>query len=395
VFPVLAGGSRTFKMGVTAPLRREGIRLVYDNIWFDGPGARSAEETVKVEVVGDAKSLVQQASFMQGGERITTRTGTYQPRWEVAFKDDGLKANVFSFNGYQYSLQPYKRQRIPVTITDVYLDINQAWSADDIRKVGDLVENKRLWVYDGEMQQVNNDNKQALFASLQKQSFSLFPFHLVAKPEQSIVIGKSGSYSPTISDLEESPFLKSLQEKMKHAQRIRLFHLGADVSPYIRSLKERRYFDFEIGEAPLLEYLLLHNVFVQDVETDNEIIVHSADVVITKQPGEIASTAPDHLMRLFAYNHILQQLGKKDSLAIDNTALVKEAQEAYVVSPVSSLVVLETQADYDRFDITDSENSLKNASLKNNGAVPEPGEWAIIILVGAIFLFFVHKSKLV
>ncbi|HEY0040423.1 MAG TPA: XrtN system VIT domain-containing protein, partial [Flavisolibacter sp.] len=264
-----------------------------------------------------------------------------------------------------------------------------------IKKVGDLVENKRLWVYDGEMQQVNNEDKQALFASLQKQSFSLFPFHLVAKPEQSIVIGKSGSYSPTISDLEESPFLKSLQEKMKHAQRIRLFHLGADVSPYIRSLKERRYFDFEIGEAPLLEYLLLHNVFVQDVETDNEIIVHSADVVITKQPGEIASTAPDHLMRLFAYNHILQQLGKKDSLAIDNTALVKEAQEAYVVSPVSSLVVLETQADYDRFDITDSENSLKNASLKNNGAVPEPGEWTIIILVGAIFLFFVHKSKLV
>jgi XrtN system VIT domain protein len=395
VFPVLASDSRTFKIGVTAPLRREGIRLVYDNIWFDGPDARSAEETVKLEVVGDSKSLIQQALFTQGNERVTTRIGRYQPRWNVTFKDNGLKENSFSFNGYQYSIQPYKRQRVPANIEDVYLDVSQAWSAEDISQVWNLVENKRVWIYNGEMQQVNNENKKALFAALQKQSFSLFPFHLVAKPEQSIVVSKSGSYSPTISDLEESPFLKSLEEKMIHTQRIRLFQLGTDISPYIRSLKERRYFDFEIGEAALLEYLLLHNVFVQDVETDSEIIVHSADVVITKQPGETASTAPDHLMRLFAYNHILQQLGKKDSLTVDSTALVKEAQEAYVVSPVSSLVVLETQADYDRFDITDSANSLKNASLKNNGAVPEPDEWAIIILLGAAFLFFAHKNKLI
>lgn len=395
VFPVMAGDSRTFKIGVTAPLRREGIQLIYDNIWFDGPDATSAEETVKLEVVDNSKNLIQQASFSATNEKIVSRSGRYQPIWTVAFKDDGLKPNSFSFNGYQYSIKPYKRQRVPATITDVYLDVNQAWSAEDVEQIWNLVEGKRVWVYQGEMQQVSTENKQTLFATLKKQSFSLFPFHLVAKAEQSLVVSKSGSYSPTMSDLQESPFLKSLEEKMHRSERVRLFHLGAEISPYIRSLKERRYFHFEMGEPELLEYLLSHNSFVQDVETDNEIIVHSADVVITKQPGEGVSTAPDHLMRLFAYNHILQQLGKRDSLSIDSTALVKEAQEAYVVSPVSSLVVLETQADYDRFDIKDSQDSLKNASLKNNGAVPEPGEWAIIILLGAACLFFVHKSKLV
>jgi XrtN system VIT domain protein len=99
-------------------------------------------------------------------------------------------------------------------------------------------------------------------------------------------------------------------------------------------------------------------------------------------------------MRLFAYNHILQSLGKKDTSLVDSTALIQEAQEAYVVSPVSSLVVLETQADYDRFDIKDSEASLKNASLKNTGAVPEPGEWAIIILLVATLVLFMVKSKI-
>jgi len=395
VFPIMAADSRTFKIGVTAPLRREGMRLIYDNIWFDGPSAASAEETVKLEVVDNSKKLIQQASFSTNSEKIVTRSGHYQPRWTVAFKDDGLKPNSFSFNGYQYSIEPYKRQRVPAIMTDVYLDINHAWSTKDIEEIWKLVEGKRVWIYHGEMQQVSSENKQALLATLKEQSFSLFPFHLVAKPEQSLVVSKSGSYSPTISDLQESPFLKNLQEKMHGAERVRLFHLGTEISPYIRSLKERRYFQFEMGQPELLEYLLSHNSFVQDVETDNEIIVHSADVVITKQTGEGVSTAPDHLMRLFAYNHILQQLGKKDSLSSDSAALVKEAQEAYVVSPVSSLIVLETQADYDRFDIKDSKDSLKNASFKNNGAVPEPGEWAIIILLGAAFLFFVHRSKLV
>jgi XrtN system VIT domain protein len=217
---------------------------------------------------------------------------------------------------------------------------------------------------------------------------------VVTKPAQSLVVSKSGAYSPTITDLEGSRFLKNLQEKLRSAERLRLFHVGEDISPYIRSLKERRAFHFENGTAGLLEFLLTNNVFVEDVENDNEVIVHSAGAVITKQPGEAASNAPDHLLRLFAYNHILQQLGRRDTAGIDSTALITEAQQAYVVSPVSSLVVLETQADYDRFGIKDSENSLKNASLSNKGAVPEPGEWAIIILGLAAFLFFVHKTKL-
>jgi XrtN system VIT domain protein len=258
------------------------------------------------------------------------------------------------------------------------------------------VQNKRVWIYNGALQAVSNTNREELFTALKKQSFSLFPFHLVAHPEQAIVISKSGSYSPTISDLEGSQFLKNLHENINCVNRVRLLQLGDEATPYIRSLKEKRCFDFEFGDIVLLEFLLKNNVFVQDIETDEEIIVHSAGVKILRQSGEAVSTAPDHLMRLFAYNHILQQLGKRDStLAVDSTAIIKEAQEAYVVSPVSSLVVLETQKDYDRFDIQDSKNSLKNASLKNSGAVPEPGEWAIIILVGTAFLLFVYKTKLV
>jgi XrtN system VIT domain protein len=93
-------------------------------------------------------------------------------------------------------------------------------------------------------------------------------------------------------------------------------------------------------------------------------------------------------MRLFAYNRILQRTGR-DVLAeiLNEEGAIAEAQEAYVVSPFSSLVVLETARDYERFDIASSKNSLQNASLKSQGAVPEPHEWALIVVVILLFGF--------
>jgi hypothetical protein len=59
-------------------------------------------------------------------------------------------------------------------------------------------------------------------------------------------------------------------------------------------------------------------------------------------------------------------------------ALLSFATEANIVTPVSRLIVLETRQDYERFDIDESKDGLKNASLKSKGAVPEPHEWIMI-----------------
>jgi hypothetical protein len=75
--------------------------------------------------------------------------------------------------------------------------------------------------------------------------------------------------------------------------------------------------------------------------------------------------------------------------------LAEIANEAYVVSPVSSLTVLETKKDYERFDIPENENSLKNASVKSSGAVPEPSEWLLLFLfIGILTIVFLNKKTL-
>ena len=105
-----------------------------------------------------------------------------------------------------------------------------------------------------------------------------------------------------------------------------------------------------------------------------------------------ASAAPDHLMRVFTYNNLMRQIGKDyfNTKKLGD-ALITQAEKAHVVTPVSSLIVLETQADYDRFDIKASKDGLKNASIKNAGAVPEPHEWLLIVLSLVLLNYFCWK----
>lgn len=393
VFPVTAGSNRTFKVGITAPLRSDEGQLAYDNTWFDGPDASAAQETVRLEMETDPATFLRNASYRSSDDGVFTTSRKYQPAWKLQFEDRGLKPEYFSFNGFRYGIIPYDRSRVPVAITDVYLDINHSWNREELNSVLEMLKGKRIWLYNGSLQLLDEKNRSRLLPALRDEQFSLFPFHLIRDRQHSLVISKSGSYSPNLRDLEGSSFLKEMKAKLS-GERVKVFHIGNEFSPYIRSLKEFRLFDFECGNTALLKKLLEKNMFVSNPESDNAVIIHSANVAIIKTAGNGGGTAPDHLMRLFAYNHIMQQLGASSlTHAADDSTCIKEAQEGYVISPVSSLIVLETQADYDRFQIKEGGKSLKNASMANKGAVPEPAEWIIIVLVVAAFGVFLIKWK--
>ncbi len=395
VFPVAAQGSRTFKIGITTPLRSDGSVLTYENIWFDGPDATAAAEDVKVSLEQPAAPAVRQASFAPEGSNTYTRSGRYRSRWTFTVKEEGLAPQAFSFGGYHYTVKPYLPQREKVALTDVYLDINSAWTKEELNKVWSSVKGKNVWVFQNERIRLNEENKDRLFKELTKKNFSLFPLFIIHEPSQSLLISKSGQPSPNLSDLEGSRFWKELKTYASRQEKVRLFHLGAQLTPYLASLKEFRCFLFERGDVQTLQHLLQTAQFAKEAENENEVVVHSAGISIVKQPGAVASHAPDHLMRLFAYNHIMQQLGQQGINGVPhNSAMVQQAQTAYVVSPVSSLVVLESQRDYERFGIEDSQQSLKNASLQSKGAVPEPHEWILIIAGAIVAIYLMFKSRL-
>ncbi len=269
----------------------------------------------------------------------------------------------------------------------VFLDINSSWTANDIDNVWKLVQNKEVYVFDATLTPLTENNFKQLFAKLRSNRFSLFPFNEIKDPASSLVITKNEGYSPNLKDLEDSDFLQGLKNATNNpANTYCVFSLNRDLSPYLKTLKEFRIFRYETGPVELLQDLLNKQEFARSIETPSQVVMENCGLVINAEPGANSSVAPDHLMRLFSYNHIMQQQGR--NLFSDtsvNEQLVKVAQRANIVTPVSRLIVLETQQDYDRFNISNSEMSLKNAAAKGTGAAPEPHEWALILL-GALII---------
>lgn len=250
-------------------------------------------------------------------------------------------------------------------------------------------------MYSNTLIRMDAGNKNLVFEQLSALQFSLFPLYVIKDTETALLISKSTDASPDLGDLHESDFYKHTKRFLSGSPRIKLFNIGQSLSPYLKTLVEYRVFDYEQGNPALLQELLQKSVFAISREDSNHVVVHNAAFMITASAGVMPSQAPDHLMRLFSYNHIMQQAGKKllDSVPEENE-LVTEAKTAVIVTPVSSMVVLESQEDYDRFKIAQNNNSLGNASLKSKGSVPEPHEWLLISLALSVLAYIRFRPAL-
>ncbi len=396
VFPVQAQESRRFKIGITAPLQKRVDRLVYHSTYFDGPPATYAKSTTHIRSLQPLKHA----------DPLPPNEGAYNPDWSIQFDDPGLAHAAFDFNGHQYLMQPYVPAYAPVHIQDVYLDINTSWTHTEYTELLDALYGKTVYAIDPNLGMViiGDANKEQVFTACNTQQFSLFPLALITDKEHSLLISKCAPVSPFLSDLRGSDFSDSLKTYLAKPGKVMLYNLGEDLSPYLKSLKEVGAFDYDQGDVHSLITRIKVGTYIQDINTPDQAVISAAGLLIVRTdtaPKDSTSLkAPDHLLRLFAYNRIMQQLDgqlpgdyrDEDPSTIDT--LVQTAEEAHIVSPVSSLVVLETKDDYKRFNILESKNALKNAGIHSKGAVPEPGEWAIIGLCMSVFVCIRLKKTL-
>ncbi|RXK85868.1 XrtN system VIT domain-containing protein [Filimonas effusa] len=399
VFPVEAGSTRRFKLGVSAPLAAQNDKLTYKPLSFEGPSATGASENLSVMFIDDPVNC-----HAIGVHKLTQqryqRQGSYNTTWQLGFDKPIAYHDAFTFNGKQYRLFDSKVERAPMNCKEVYLDLNSEWTRSEWNKVNDLLKQKQVFVVNEKAApvMVTSENKDDLFNRLHGRRFSLFPFYVIPDVTAALVISKSGKIAPLLNDLHNTSFIDKLEASWQPGHKTRLFNLSSTLNPYLTSLKQCGFFNYESGNLSLLQELITSNRFAIAANNNQDVTLESAKLTITSEdslPGAIGPSAPDHLMRLYAYNHIMQQGGP--ALISGNSfsdTLLAEADQAYVVSPVSSLIVLETQADYDRFDIKASKNSLQNAALKSNGAVPEPHEWALMIMIAVTLLFAKFKYRL-
>jgi XrtN system VIT domain protein len=395
VFPCTPNEDRRFKIGFTAPLRKEKESLVYENIYFDGPDGERATESVKLQFTQKPTGLTLPFECNELANSVFKSDKYYEPYWEVKFNAASLSNESFSFDNHHYTISNYLKQYESFEPETIYLDLNNSWTKEELTHLWSVVKNKNVYVFHDELIKVSDDNIGKLYDELTNLNFSLFPIYKVKTPETAIIISKNVQESPNLRDLKGSEFSEKLTTYLKEGKKIRLFNIGNTLSPYLKTLKELRVFLYDQGSVDELLNELNQKRFVKYQETDSAVVIDNAQIIIEEQEGIKTSKAPDHLLRLFSYNHIMKEVSANyfDEKYI-NDEMIKEAQKANVVSPVSSLIVLETKQDYERFDIKNEDNSLKNASMKGSGSVPEPHEWVLIIITALTALYLLYKSYL-
>lgn len=396
VFPCTPQEERKFKIGITSPLAVIGDKIVYKNVTFRGPNASSATQTSRVRIIGKSQDVDFPHNFKKNikGEYISE--GEYDAAIAIAMDLTPIRANQFSFDGFTYSLSNTNPSMSKVEFKEVYLDINNSWTSAEIESFYPLLEKYKVYAYiENDFLPVSPENWEDITSTLEQANFSLFPFHHIKNTHDAVVVTKGKELSPYLRDFKNSAFAEGIGQYFSFGRKVFVFNLEGGTSTYIKSLKELRAFNFTQGNAAKLFDLLKTKTFPVAAESDERVVLHESDMVIEKKvsaEGNGRDNAPDHLARLFAYNNIMRQVGVnffKDDFV--NEKLVDEAATAYVVSPVSSLIVLETKEDYERFGIKDKDNSLHNATKNSSGAVPEPHEWALIIVFLLFIIFYIVR----
>ncbi|MBE9599151.1 XrtN system VIT domain-containing protein [Pedobacter sp. MC2016-24] len=396
VFPCAIEEDRKFKIGITSPMLLENGRLIYQNSSFKGPSPNRADEKVRLSFSSVPKSI---DTDLSGIGLTYTDNRTYQNDWQLSMNSVPLAKAGFSFAGKSYKIKESADINTFFKPDYIYLDINNTWTKAELTNLWANIKSHRVYAFDQQLLELNEKNIWSTFDKLSQLNFSLFPLYTIPDVEKSVVITKCNSQSPNLSDLDQSKFYTSSKSFLSKAIPIHVYNIGQNLNPYLQTLKQFNLLRYTTGTIAQFNQQVQQNRFPEQQELDNAISIKSSRLMIQESADTTSDQAPDHLLRLFAYHKILRNISatyfQKD---YTNPDLLKNADQAFIVSPVSSLIVLETKKDYERFDIDESKNSLKNASIQSSGAAPEPHEWVLIILCTSIMIYVycqsVHFKKL-
>ncbi len=400
VFPCTPDEQRKLKVGFTIPLSDSGESLVYNHPNIEGPSMIKTESSVLVEIVSDHSNI--SASLPKHFNKVANNKYEYHGNFKmdltILTEPIASSKKAFFFNGNSYQIDNARLQEHYMPINSIYLDINKNWDLKTIEEILSAASENGIpvFTYFNHFEKIDRNNLQDEFNKLSKHSYSLFPFHLLPNPGSSMVVSYSSSQTPNLLDLFESKMYDDLGQFVANNElTIPVIDLAENSSSYLKSLRDFKSINLVNADLNTLKQQINSKVFSYPRPDSNQVYIASAKLALAKNKSTILPQgAPDHLMRLFVYNYLMKENARlylTDPDFIDESE-IKDVIEAHILTPASSFIVLETQADYERFDIEESKEGLKNASKNSDGAIPEPHEWALLILfVSALAFMRIRK----
>jgi XrtN system VIT domain protein len=390
VFPINYKTPRTFKCGFTTPLKVEDNEMKYQSLSIKGPNISNAETISRIQIVGNSKIETSKDFELKNGFYINESKGLDD--WQANMSLDKVLSNSFAWKNKVYEIKEIQKTIIPFTPSEIILDLNTNWTTKQIESFVNG-NKKNIYVFvNSQKTAINKENFKAIQLDFEDFHYSLLPLYKLA--QNSLIITKSGTFSANFEELEDSNYLKKIKTQTKQ-RNIKVINISADINPFWQTLKEQKYVDyFQTSLKNSLKMIEQHQ-FAQFKTDKNLVNIEPANISIQEklQDSISKSTGPNHIYRMYAFGKVLEEQVKIQNDTLASNQYVELAKDANIVTPISSLIVLETDEDYKKNGIDKNVNTLGNASINNDGSVPEPHEWLLIIIGIPTLYFYYRKNK--
>ena len=388
VFPIPIGGERKFRLGISSFLRKTGNRFMYQEPVFQGPSASNALSNTTVEFNEPVADLQLPSDFGVAGNRIHSRKGRYASGWLAQFAAPALAACSYRFQDESYYLDQFRPDPEPASLSAIYLDLHNYWKRDEVLSILKAAGDRQVFALFDKPELLTTSNLDIAWSRAQDLEFGLMPLYKIPDWEQALVVYKPGKNRIKLGDLENYRWYTALQDRTNPAQ-IRFFNIGEEPELLISTLREMRLFHYASGDITTLTEWISKRYFPRWEENDRQVVLFGPSLILRKTPEPLPVSGPDHLVRLFVYNDILRKSRGRFVQSSANEKKFRDmARAAQIVSPFSSMVVLETEQDYQRFQIEQNPpGSLATTTgIQNAGAAPEPEEWVLVAVCICFFL---------
>lgn len=238
------------------------------------------------------------------------------------------------------------------------------------------------------------DDAKSYLSSKEMPSVNLLPFQLFHEDE-TLWVTAGERRSVPVSELNPSQRFSALST-LKGEKPALVAVVNGRKSEYVQSLADPGLLEIVAEDSETLMQRLTERKRPYVLEDANSIALPLTGYRLIRLEERVEGVkGGDLLIRLAYYRQLMRLLGDRyfDKKRTDDDLLAL-ARRGMIVSPVSSLIVLETERDYRNAGIDDDVSELGMSELAEPGAAPEPGEIALaVILLIAMFLFF-YRDRL-
>ena len=391
VFPVSYDLPRTFKCGFTTPLKVENNKMYYQSLDIKGPNLNDAKTISRIQMNGNEKFESDKNFELENGFHINKSTGLNDWKAEIAINNDAF-ANAFVWKNKAYEINEIQSQKIAFVPSEIILDLNNSWTKDEVKAIINQKDKKYFVWMNNQKKAINNSNYENIFAQFESLSYSLLPFYNLK--ENSLVVTKCVEFSANFEELATTEYMRKLKTNTKQ-KNIKVINISENLNPFWQTIKEQKYVSYIKTDLKNCMNLINENQFQELKSAENIVNIEPANIAIHQNPAteKTDNNGSDHIYRMYAFGKVLA-----DQVEIQNDSLAQNkyvdlAKDANIVTPISSLIVLETDEDYKVNGIEKNVDTLGNASINNHGAVPEPHEWALIVTGLTMILVYYRKQK--